>query len=85
MSMQDIIGDYQAFFALQRRRLNDIHIDISGCEISHLAYRTETCEEYLRTREKNRAALLVQHRKCLEWSPNVYHAARRATGSERWI
>jgi predicted metalloenzyme YecM len=50
--VNDIIGDYQAFFSLQLRRLNDIHIDISGCEISHLAYRTETNEEYLRTREK---------------------------------
>ena len=52
MSMKDIIGDCQAFFSLQLGRLNDVHIDISGCEISHLAYRTETCEEYLRTREK---------------------------------
>ncbi len=50
--MKEIIGDYQAFFSLQRRRLNDIHIDISGCELSHLAYRTETYDEYLRTRAK---------------------------------
>ena len=52
MSMKDIIGDYQAFFVLHFGRLNDIHIDISGCEISHLAYRTKTHQEYLRTREK---------------------------------
>ena len=50
-SMKNIIGDYQAFFSLLLGRLNDIHIDISGCEISHLAYRTETYEEYLRTRD----------------------------------
>ncbi len=47
MSIKDIIGDFQAFFALQLGRLNDVDIDISGCEISHLAYRTETYEEYL--------------------------------------
>lgn len=50
--MKDIIGDYQAFFSLQLGRLNDIHIDISGCAISHLAYRTETYDEYLQTRER---------------------------------
>jgi len=52
LSIKDTIGDYQAFFSLQLGRLNDIHIDISGCEISHLAYRTETYDEYLWTREK---------------------------------
>ena len=50
--MQDTIGDYQAFFSLQFGRLNNIHIDISGHELSHLAYRTETYNEYLRTRER---------------------------------
>ena len=50
--MKRIIGDYQAFFSLQLGRLNDIRIDISGCELSHLAYRTETYDEYLRTRER---------------------------------
>jgi predicted metalloenzyme YecM len=50
--MRGIIGDYEAFFSLQLRRLNEINIDISGCELSHLAYRTETYEEYLLTREK---------------------------------
>ena len=52
MSMKDIIGDYEAFFSLQRVRLNDLHIDISGCEMSHLAYRTRTYEDYLQTREE---------------------------------
>ena len=52
MSMKDIIGDYEAFFSLQRVRLDDLHIDISGCEMSHLAYRTKTYEDYLRTREE---------------------------------
>ncbi len=49
--MKNIIGDYAAFFSLQLKRLNDIQIDISGCEISHLAFRTETYEEYLRIRD----------------------------------
>lgn len=50
--MREIIGDYEAFFSLQLQRLNEANIDISGCELSHLAYRTETYEEYLLTREK---------------------------------
>lgn len=50
--MRDILGDYQAFFALQRERLSNLQIDISGCEVSHLAYRTETYTEYLRTRDQ---------------------------------
>ena len=52
MSMKDAIGDYQAFFSLQLGRLRDRHIDISGCELSHLAFRTETYDEYLRARER---------------------------------
>jgi predicted metalloenzyme YecM len=48
--MKNTIGDYQAFFSLQRERLDDIGIDISGYEISHLAYRTETYDEYLLVR-----------------------------------
>ena len=51
MSMKRIIGDYQEFFSLQLARLNDLQIDISGCEISHLAYRTRTYEEYVRKRD----------------------------------
>ena len=52
MSMKHIVGDYQAFFSLQLARLNDFQIAISGCEISHLAYRTRTYEEYLRKRDE---------------------------------
>jgi predicted metalloenzyme YecM len=50
--MKRVIGDYRAFFSLQFGRLKDIRIDISGCELSHLAYRTETYDEYLQTRER---------------------------------
>ena len=52
MSLQSLIGDYQAFFSKQLARLNDLGIDISACELSHLAYRTETYDEYLRQREE---------------------------------
>jgi predicted metalloenzyme YecM len=50
--MKDTIGDYQAFFSRQLGRLRDIRIDITGRELSHLAYRTETYDEYLQTRER---------------------------------
>jgi predicted metalloenzyme YecM len=50
MSMKEVIGDYQAFFSLQLGRLNDVGIDISGCELSHLAFRTLTFKEYLQAR-----------------------------------
>jgi hypothetical protein len=49
--MKHVIGDYQAFFSLQLAHLNDLQIDISGCDISHLAYRTKTYEEYVRKRD----------------------------------
>jgi predicted metalloenzyme YecM len=52
MKQSNWIGDYRAFFSLQLGRLKDIRIDISGCELSHLAYRTETYDEYLQTRER---------------------------------
>ena len=51
MTMREIIGDYAAFFSLQNDRLKEVDIDISGCAISHLAYRTETYDEYLQVRE----------------------------------
>ncbi len=50
--MKDILGDHQAFFSLQQKRLNNLGISISGCELSHLAYRTKTYDEYLRTRDE---------------------------------
>jgi len=52
MSMKRIIGDYQAFFSVQLARLNNLQIDISGYEISHLAYRTKTYEEYIQKRDE---------------------------------
>ncbi|HKJ27397.1 MAG TPA: VOC family protein [Anaerolineales bacterium] len=48
----DILGDYAGFFALQAERLLKLGIDIDGLEVGHLAFRTETLEEYLVVREK---------------------------------
>lgn len=52
MLIKDIIRDSQAFFSLQHTRLSYLQIDISGCELSHLSYRTNTYDEYLRTRDE---------------------------------
>lgn len=48
----DLIGDYRAFFADQVGRLTGIGIDVSGYSVSHLAFRTETLEEYLSLRDQ---------------------------------
>jgi len=50
--MIQILGDYQGFFAVQKARLSQQNIDISGYPISHLAYRTETIEVYLGMRDR---------------------------------
>jgi predicted metalloenzyme YecM len=52
--MENIIGDYRAFFADLLQRINRIGIDVAGCPISHLAYRTETFPEYEQVRERIR-------------------------------
>ncbi len=49
--MKEILGDYESFFALQNTRLKGVGIDIGECEMSHLAYRTETFDEYLVIRD----------------------------------
>ena len=48
--IEDIIGDYRAFAAQQRDRLDARGIDISSCELSHLAYRVAEWDEYVRVR-----------------------------------
>lgn len=50
--MIQILGDYQGFFAMQQARLARHNMDISGCAVSHLAFRTETYEEYLGLRDR---------------------------------
>jgi predicted metalloenzyme YecM len=48
----EILGDYTQFYAMQAERLQKFGIDIDGLEVSHLAFRTETLDEYLIMRQK---------------------------------
>ena len=50
--MIQILGDYQGFFAMQKARLAERDMDIMGCPVSHLAFRTETYDEYLALRDR---------------------------------
>lgn len=52
MALTDVIGDYNEFFSRKNSQLLDVGIDISGCELSHLAYRTATYDEYLVKRDE---------------------------------
>lgn len=53
--IKDILGDYRGFFADLRARLDAAGIDIGGCPVSHLAFRTATDDEYLLVRDRLRA------------------------------
>ncbi len=66
MTLRSILGDYDDFFAGQLSRLRDVGIDISGCTLSHLAFRTPTYDEYLLVREQ-----LEQH--CKSNTENVWN------------
>jgi len=48
--IEDIIGDYRAFAAQQRKRLASLGIDITPYGLSHLAYRVPEWDEYVRLR-----------------------------------
>jgi predicted metalloenzyme YecM len=52
--IKDILGDYRAFFGDLRARLTAAGIEIGGCPVSHLAFRTTTDGEYLLVRERLR-------------------------------
>lgn len=49
--MTALIGDYAGFFGAQRKRLEALGIDVSGCAASHVAYRTHTYDEYVQLRD----------------------------------
>jgi predicted metalloenzyme YecM len=51
MNIDDLLGDYGHFFAQQKNRLTDLGISIEGYSISHLAYRTQSYDEYLAVRD----------------------------------
>jgi predicted metalloenzyme YecM len=48
--IEDIIGDYRAFTALQRDRLAARGIDIAPYELSHLAFRVPEWDQYVHLR-----------------------------------
>ncbi len=48
--VEEIIGDYRAFVALQRDRLAERGIDIAPYSMSHLAYRLPEWDQYVRVR-----------------------------------
>ena len=48
----EILGDYAEFYAMQYERLLKLGIDIDGLEVGHLAFRTETLDEYLKVRQE---------------------------------
>ena len=45
------LGDCLVFYDQQRARLLGLGIDASEYEVSHIAFRTETLEEYMRVRD----------------------------------
>ena len=47
-----ILGGYADFYAQQAQRLLQLGIDVRGLNVSHLAYRTETVDEYLVVRQQ---------------------------------
>ncbi|WP_353810420.1 VOC family protein [Agromyces sp. SYSU T00194] len=48
--VQDVIGDYRAFVAVQRDRLRARGIDITPYEFSHLAFRVPEWDQYVHVR-----------------------------------
>jgi predicted metalloenzyme YecM len=48
--IEDLIGDYRAFTALQRERLAALGIDIGPYELSHLAVRVPEWDQYVHLR-----------------------------------
>ena len=47
-----ILGNYTEFYAMQVERLLGLGVDVRGLEVSHLAFRTETLDEYLVVRRE---------------------------------
>ena len=48
--VEDVIGDYRAFVALQRSRLDSRGIDVRPYEFSHLAFRVPEWDQYVHVR-----------------------------------
>ncbi len=52
MKIQNLIGDYQAFFSDLLYRMKEVGIHITGMPMSHLLYRTVTVPEYIKLRDE---------------------------------
>ncbi len=50
--MNELIGDYAAFFAQQRSRMADLEFDIGNYPLSHIAFRASTSADYIRIRDE---------------------------------
>jgi len=50
MSVELIIGNYRQFFAQQQQKLQEAGFNLGPLPVSHLAFRTETYDEYLNVR-----------------------------------
>lgn len=46
MKINNLIGDYQAFFSDLLQRMDEVGINVANRPMSHLTYRTSTLEEY---------------------------------------
>lgn len=51
LEITSTLGDCSAFYKQQIARLRGLGIDASAYEVSHVAFRTETLEEYMRVRD----------------------------------
>lgn len=54
-AIQEVIGDYQAFFLDLLQRLKQVGIDVQGIPINQLLYRVATIQEYESARDQLKA------------------------------
>src|SRR5262245_6728322 len=59
--LEDIIGDYRSFAALQRYRLAARGIDVAPYELSHVAFRVPEWDQYVRVRTQIERHAVANH------------------------
>ncbi len=77
--VEDIIGDYRAFTALQRDRLAARGIDIAPYELSHIAVRVPEWDQYVQMRTRLERHASANRENVWNGRPIsliVYHKAR---------
>ncbi|MEK6963112.1 MAG: VOC family protein, partial [Nanoarchaeota archaeon] len=52
MNIENLISNYQAFFADLLTRLQEVSIDVEGLPLSHMNYRVATLAEYETLRDQ---------------------------------